>query len=200
MDAYKLLRSQVIRRTREKGWNTVMITSPTAGDGKTVTAVNLALTFAKEFSQTVLLVDANLRHQDVYRMLGLPGDAGLVDHLLDARPLTDLIVWPGIEKLTVISGGRAMADSAELLSSPRMAELVGQMKTRYPDRYILFDTAPVLQGADALSFAAIVDAFIMVVQWGRTRLDDIRRAMELIPREKFIGFALNRCGPVSVNR
>jgi len=196
---YKVLRTQIRRRARDKGWKTIMVTSPTAGEGKTLTAVNLAFTFAKEFHQTVLLVDADLRRQAVHKRLGCAGEAGLVDYLSENRPLSDIVVWPGVEKLTVISGGRTVADSTELLASPRMRALAGEMKDRYPDRYIIFDAPPVLGTADAISFAPLVDCVLMVVEAGETPVQNVQDALKYIPEEKFLGFVLNRYGNVGEN-
>jgi protein-tyrosine kinase len=192
IDQYRVLRTQVLQRTRPKGWNTVMITSARPGEGKTVTAINLAVTFAKEFNQTALLVDCDLKNQRIADYLGLPSSLGLVDYLVYDQPMQDLIVWPGIDKLTLISGGRTIQDSTELLGSPRMAELVQEMKNRYDDRYVFFDVPPLLDVADAIAFAPMVDGVLMVVEAGKTAARDIKRAAELIPEEKFLGFVLNR--------
>ena len=145
-----MLRTRILHRTRGTGGTTVMITSALSGEGKTVTAVNLALTFAKAFSQTALLVDADLKRQQVHQVLGFESDRGLGDYLQDGCDVSDLIVWPGIEKLTVISGGKRIEESSELLGSPGMRTLVEGMKSRYEDRYVFFDVPPVLAGADAI--------------------------------------------------
>ncbi len=192
IDFYKVLRTQVEHRTKEKGWNTIMITSIQPGEGKTLTAINLSLTFAKAFSQTVLLVDCDLRQQRVHHYLGIPSDKGLADYLIDDRPMRDIIIWPGIDKMTVISGGRTIQDSAELLGSPRMKAIVDEMKNRYDDRYVIFDTPPILTGADTISFAPLVDGIIVVIEEGKTSLRDVTKAMELIPHEKMIGFVINK--------
>jgi non-specific protein-tyrosine kinase len=192
VEHYKLLRTQILQRTRTKGWNTVMITSPNPGEGKTTTAINLALTFAREFSNTVLLVDADLKQQAIHKKLGYTSPAGLSDYLLYDKPMNDLIVWPGIEKLTIISGGNIIDNSTELLGSSRMQELVHEMKNRYDDRYVLFDVPPLLAVADAVAFAPLVDAILMVVDEGKTTNNDIKTALQMIPRDKFLGFAINR--------
>ena len=192
MEHYKLLRTQILQRTRPKGWNTVMITSPNPGDGKTTTAINLALTFAREFSNTVLLVDADLKQQNIHKKLGYNSQAGLSDYLVYDTPMNDLITWPGIEKLTIISGGSTIGNSTELLGSTRMKELVHEMKTRYDDRYVFFDVPPLINVADAVAFAPIVDAILMVVSEGRTPNNDIKAALQMIPQEKFLGFVMNR--------
>ncbi len=192
IEPYKLLRTQIQHLTRPRGGRTVMITSPHKAEGKTLTAVNLALTFAKAYNQTVLLVDGDLRQQAVHRTLGYEWPLGLVDHLAGDRELKALITWPGIAQMTVISGARTARNSAELLGSPRMKALVQELKSRYEDRYILFDSAPVLGGADAIALAAHVDGIVMVVAEGRTDLRDAKKALALLPPEKFLGFVLNR--------
>lgn len=192
IEFYKVLRTKIQLLARQKGLNTIMITSPREAEGKTLTCVNLAMTFAKAFNQTVMLVDGDLRRQSVHRMMGVAGEVGLVDYLLQEKPLKDLIVWPGIEQMTVISGGRTVANSAELLGSPRMKTLVAEMKTRYDDRYILFDSAPVLSGADAMALSALVDCVVMVVEEGRTGMRDVKKAIGMLPPEKILGFVINR--------
>jgi len=169
-----------------------MVTSPNPGEGKTVTAINLALTFALEFSNTALLVDADLKQQNIHKTLGYKSKFGLSDYLLYDQPLNDLIVWPGIEKLTIISGSRTIENSTELLGSNRMRELVHEMKSRYEDRYVIFDVPPLLNVADAVAFAPIVDSILMVVEEGRTSNADVKTALKMIPQEKFLGFVTNR--------
>lgn len=189
---FKMLRTRIQQALTANNWNTVMITSANPGEGKTLTAINLALTFTRTFNQTVLLIDCDLEKQSVHDYLGIPAKTGLIDHLSDDRPLQDIIVWPGIDKMTLISGGRTISDSAELLSSPKMKSLVAEMKTRYSDRILLFDTPPVLSKADAVAFAPSVDCILMVVEEGKTSLQDVKKSVALLPPEKFLGFVLNK--------
>ncbi|MDP2816183.1 MAG: polysaccharide biosynthesis tyrosine autokinase [Rectinemataceae bacterium] len=191
-DAYKVLRTQIQQRAQERGWKTIMITSVEQGEGKTLTAINLAISMAKEFHQTVLLVDCDLKQQSIHQCLGYESKYGLADYLLDNAELSELIVWPGIAKLTVLSGGRTISGSTELLGSPRMNHLVKDMKDRYEDRYIIFDTPPILVGADAIAFAPFVDGIVVTVESGRTSMADVKRALTLLPKEKLLGFVLNR--------
>ncbi|MGD9053399.1 MAG: hypothetical protein PVG17_16200, partial [Desulfobacterales bacterium] len=111
---------------------------------------------------------------------------------VDKRPLNEFIIWPGIDKMTVISGGRTFEDSAELLDSPRMKKLVHELKTRYDDRYIIFDVPPLLGTADALALTPYVDCIVMVVEEGKTAMRNVRKAMDAIPKEKFLGFVMNK--------
>jgi non-specific protein-tyrosine kinase len=194
LEYYKVLRTKIQHLTRSRGWRTVMITSPREAEGKTLTAVNLALTFAKAYNQTVMLVDCDLRRQGVQKTLGYECEPGLVDYLVGEQDLKELITWPGIDQMTVISGRRTAVNSAELLGSVRMKSLVQELKARYEDRYVLFDTAPVLSGADAIALASHVDCIVMVVEEGKTALRDAKKALAMLPQEKFLGFVLNRQG------
>ncbi len=194
IESYKVLRTRIQQRMRKNGWRTLMVTSPTRGCGKTVTAINLALTVAREFNQTVLLVDGDFKRQQVHRCLGIESDVGLINYLLEGVPLKDLIIWPGIDKFTVISGGRTIMDSTELLGSPGMGDIVSEMKSRYDDRLIIFDVPPILNVADTIAFAPLVDGILMVVENGRTAMRDVKKALTLIPRKKILGFVLNRDG------
>ncbi|OGQ98255.1 MAG: hypothetical protein A2521_02690 [Deltaproteobacteria bacterium RIFOXYD12_FULL_57_12] len=191
LDAYKVLRAKILQQCRENGWQTMMVTSGRSAEGKTVTAINLALTVAKEFQQTVLLVDADLQKQDVARYFGFQAERGLGDYLLGECSFCDIVVWPGIEKMTIVSGGRTIEDSSELLGSPRMHELMAELKNRYRDRFIIFDLPSLLDGADALTFAPLVDS-VLVVEAGRTSEQDVQKGLAQFPREKLLGCVMNR--------
>ena len=101
--------------------------------------------------------------------------------------------------MTLISGGSTVWETTEILTSPRMRSMVDEVKTRYQDRYIIFDVPPVLVGADAIAFASFVDCIIMVVEAGKTSMEDINKALDLIPKEKFLGFVLNKDSTPSEN-
>jgi non-specific protein-tyrosine kinase len=192
MDCYRILRTQILQRTRSKGRNTIMITSILPGEGKTLTAINLALSFAKTQNYTALLVDSDLRRQHVHKYLGLKNDIGLGDFLNKSHSLHELFVWPSVEKFTFISGGNTIVDSSELLGSVRMQILVEDLKKRYLDRYIFFDSAPLLGGDDALTLSSWIDAIIIVVESHKTPMKQVEEALDLIPKEKFLGFVLNK--------
>lgn len=191
MDAFRILRTKILHLCRERGGNAIMVTSAVPGEGKTLNAINLAVALATEFQKTVLLVDCDLRRQSVHKYLGYRSERGLIDYLLHDTPVSQITTWPGIEKLTVISGGRSISRSSELLGSPRMKELVDDMKSRYPDRYIIFDVPPLLAGADALSFIPYVDHVAMVVRAGMTSAQLVNKALQIIPRNKLLGLVLN---------
>lgn len=192
-EAFRVLRTQILQKTQGTGRNTIMITSVYPGEGKTIASINLAFTFAREYQHTVMLVDGDLKKPGIHRYLGFPGERGLIDCLADGKPVPELITWPGIEKMTIISGGRPYQESAEILGSPRMKELIADVKGRYPERYVIFDAPPILSGADVMTLAPLIDHVIVVVQAGRTAMNDVRKAVQFLPQEKMLGFVLNRC-------
>jgi len=195
-ECYKILRAEIQHQAKDNNRNTVLITSPTPGEGKTLTAVNLALILARAYNQTVLLADCDLKHQNIHKLLGIQSDAGLQDYLVDEASLEKIIVWPGIEKLSLISGGKRTTNSADVLGSPRMMALVNELKQRYRDRIIVFDAPAVLSGADTLALTPLVDCIVMVVAHGQTTYKDVHKALEMLPAEKLLGFVMNRANTI----
>lgn len=191
LEAYKVLRERLLQQGKGKEGRAIMVTSPRQGEGKTITAINLAITYAKQFNQTALLVDCDLKKQDIHRYLGYSGHHSLVDYVNGRVEMKELITWPEIEKLTVISGDSTVFDSVELLGSPKMESLVEEMKNRYADRSVILDVPAVLDSADALTFAPLVDSIVLVVEKGSTTQNDINSALERLPKEKIAGFILN---------
>jgi protein-tyrosine kinase len=192
-EEYKILRTQILQRTREQQKNTLMITGALPNEGKTLTTINLAISLSHEVDKTVLLVDADLRHPSVHNYFGIPSSPGLVDYLAGSVPLSDLLVHPqGFDKLVILPGGRAVSGAAELVSSPMMGTLVQELKHFYPDRYVLFDLPPVLSYADPLAFAPFVDGIILVVEMGRTPKADIQKVASLFKDYPVLGFVLNK--------
>lgn len=198
VDAIKILRTQVLQRLRENNWNVLGITSPGHGEGKTLTAVNLAVSLAMETTQTVLLVDANLRNPSIHDTFGLQDCPGLADYLLDNQPVEDLLVHPGIGRFVVLPGGRAISNSTEILTSPKMLALVEEFKHRYPSRIVIFDLPPLLHTADVLAFSPYIDALLLVVEEGKTRTDEVQRALLLVKNSRpVLGTVLNKAGQLS---
>lgn len=192
VDAYKILSIQVLQRLRQNKWNSLAVVSPGSGEGRTLTAVNLAISLSHEVDQTVLLVDADLRNPGVHKAFGLGPHAGLSDHLVADVPLEELLVNPAQPRLVLLPGGRPLVHSAEMLGSTRMAALVRELKSRYPSRIVLFDLPPILSAADVLAFAPHVDAAALVVAEARTAREDIARTVELLGELPVVGVVLNR--------
>jgi protein-tyrosine kinase len=192
IEYYKILRTRIQQQAKSRKINTLMVTSPNRQEGKTVTCINMGFVFAREFSQTVLMVDCDFHGQDIHRYLGIQSEHSLIDYFLHGIPLNRLIIWPGIDKLTLISGSNTVRNSTELLSSEMMQALIAEMGSRYEDRYVFFDAPPVLERSEAITLAPMMDGIIMVVEAGRTSQMDIEKAVSLLPREKLLGFVLNK--------
>ena len=191
-EAYKLLRTHVLHRTKREHRNTLLFTGPLPNEGKTLTAINLAIAISQKVGQTVLLVDGDLRNPSIHRYLDLPSGPGLMDYLTSGYPIADSLVHPeGLANLVVLPAGGSTADSTELLSSPRMLDLVRELKHFYPDRYVLFDLPPLLY-ADSLAFAPLVDGIIVVVESGRTPEEEIMHTLDLLKEFPVLGFVLNK--------
>jgi capsular exopolysaccharide synthesis family protein len=197
-EAYRILATHVVQLVRENGWNVLAVVSPSFGEGKTLTAVNLAITLASEIGHTVLLVDGDLRNPKVHTFFDLPAHPGLSDHMVQGVPLEDLLVNPGIDKLVVLPGGRALRSASELLGSRQMQALVTELKQRYAARVVVFDLPPVLMSADTLAFVPHVDATLMVVEEGKTGAEEAARAAEVLRSAKLIGTVLNKSSFSSV--
>ncbi|MBL8037691.1 MAG: CpsD/CapB family tyrosine-protein kinase [Nitrospira sp.] len=199
VDAYKILRTQVTQRLRENGWNVVGVTSPGYGEGKTLTAVNLAVSLAMETTQTVLLVDSDLQDPTVHQVFGLKDCLGLADYVLDDQPVEDLLLHPGIGRFVLLPGGRAISNSTEILTSPKMVALVEELKHRYPSRVVIFDLPPLLHTADVLAFSPYTDALLMVVEEGKTTGEELQRALSLVKNSRpVLGTVLNKAGRSSL--
>jgi len=191
-DQVKILRTQLLQRLLPGGGNSVLITSPKPGEGKTVNAISLAISLAQEIERTVLLIDANLRNPTITDYFGLPQGKGLSDYLLGKVSIPEILINPGIDKLTLLPGGRPLTTSSEFIGASRMAELVKEMKERYPERILVFDGPDILTAADSLLFSKFVDGIVLVVEAESTTRNDVKLAIDRIGKEHLIGTILNK--------
>ncbi len=189
---YNVMRTHVIQRMRSQDWRVAVVTSPNEGVGKTLTAVNLAISMARETNHTVLLVDLDLRRPGVLGYLTDERLPGISDYLLEDRPIPELLINPGIERLVVLPGHQPVIHSAEMLSSAKVVSLVEDLKRRYPSRLLIFDMPPILAADDVLAFSPYFDAALLVVGEGDTRRGDLAKALELLGDTPLLGTVLNR--------
>jgi Mrp family chromosome partitioning ATPase len=190
--AYKLLRTQVLRRLEKLGANSLAIVGTAPDTGKTLTAINLAIAIAADPDHTALLVDLDLRKPSVHRRLGLEPAVGVEDCLRRNRPLKDAMLrMAGFDRLVVLPARERCEDSSELLAANRTQDLIREMRTRYQDRVLVFDLPPVLQSDDVLAFARHVEAALVVVGECRTRRRDLMRTVDLLRDLPIVGTVLN---------
>jgi protein-tyrosine kinase len=190
-EEYRKLRAKIMRATEANYLNTIMVTSSQAGEGKSMTAINLAVTIAQEIDHTVLLVDADLRRSSIHTYLGIKPEAGLSDVLESRAELSDVLIKTGIGKLVLLPAGNAPRNPSELISSDRMRILIRELKFRYRDRYIIIDSSPLLMTADALSLCEYTDGIIFVVQADRTSMKAATQAAALIKGHNVLGTVFN---------
>ncbi len=197
-DQIKTLRTQVLKKLEKIGSNIIMITSANPGEGKTFTSINLGVSIAQELDRTVLVVDADLKNpaKDHYDFatdfFSMKVETGLADVLLGNIQMDDALINPGIEKLTILPGGNYLHNSAELLGSPQMELLIKEIKTRYKDRIIIFDTPAVLSCADPIQLTKFVENVLFVVEEEKTSSEDIRQSMKLLSDINIIGMIINK--------
>jgi protein-tyrosine kinase len=191
--AFRMLRTQVLQRMDANGWRSLAIFSPTADDGKTTTAINLAVSLASDRLHTVLLVDFDFRRPTVARRLGIDPEHGSDDAMAGKAPVEQCLYHPeGFDRLVVMPARGALANSSEILAGPRSRAIVRELRSRYPERIIVYDLPPVLAADDALSFAPLVECGLVVAAEGLTRRNDLVRTVELLHRTPLVGTVLNR--------
>jgi Mrp family chromosome partitioning ATPase len=190
--AYKMLRTQVLKRLEQIGATTLAVVSACAADGKTLTAINLAIAIAATTGRTALLVDADLRNPNVGQRFGIEPQVGFEDCIEERRPVHEaLIKVSGYERLTLLPARTRNEHSSDLLSVARTRELVTEMRTRYSNRIVIFDLPPVLQADDALAFSQHIQAALLVVSERHTKREDVTRTLELLRDTPVIGTVLN---------
>jgi protein-tyrosine kinase len=164
-----LLRAFATGEERIESGNLMMVTSAKPGEGKTFTAINLAMSMASERDIHVLLVDADVQRPSVFQVLGLPPQKGLLDVLSDSS-LTpaDVLTRTNIRNLTLMAAGTPSLATTELLASQKMIELMQDIATRYQDRIIILDAPPVLASSEPSVLALHVGQIILVVEAGKT--------------------------------
>jgi len=191
--AYRMLRTQVLQRMDAHAWRSLAIFSPSAEDGKTTTAINLAASVASDHAHTVLLVGFDFKRPTLASSFGLTAEFGVDDALTERAALEDCLHHPeGFERLVLLPARAGLANSSEVLSGPHGRELVAELRGRYPDRIIIYDLPPVLSADDALSFAPLVECGLVVAAEGRTRRNDLVRTIELLRKTPLVGTVLNR--------
>ncbi len=193
-----MLRTQVLQRMDAQGWRSLAMFGPTSSDGKTTTAINLAISLANDHRHSVLLVDFDFRRPAVAGRLGLSPEYGADDTLTGAAPLEDCLYHPaGFERFVILPARGTLMNSSEVLANSRTRQLVEELRSRYPERIVVFDLPPVLSADDALAFAPLVDCGLVVVAESRTRRDDLVRTMELLGKTPIVGTVLNEASSPS---
>jgi non-specific protein-tyrosine kinase len=194
-----MLRTQLLAGLDKIGGNSIMVTSAHPGEGKTFTSINLSISIAQQLDRTVLIVDTDLRnpwryHYDFSQdFWGIKPDKGLSDYLQGRAEIEELLVNPGIDKLTILPAGKPLANSAEMLGSKRMETLIGEIKSRYgSNRICLFDCPAMLPYTDPLVIKNFVDGILLVVEAEKTTPEDITKCVKLLEGKAILGTIFNK--------
>lgn len=193
--AYKILRTRILRRLETNQWHSFAVTGVTAGEGKTLTAINVAIALSQDPSTWVALIDLDLQRPRVAEYLGMRnsrGEKGLSDYLQGNASFENIVYCPDIERLAVIPNFSPVANSSEALTTPRMSELMQALEAESPRRVLIFDMPPVLAADDVLAFAPQIDGLLLVVAEGTTERNSLKSAKEVLAEMNLLGVVLNR--------
>jgi capsular exopolysaccharide synthesis family protein len=185
-EQYHRLAAALFQAQLERGLKVVMITSTAPREGKTLTAINLALTFTEGYQRQVLLIDADLRRPTTHDVFGLPNVRGLGDSLVDPGPLSLLQVN---DRLSLLPAGTAQAHPASTLASEHLRSLVERARESFD--WILMDTPPIGLLSDAKLLASVADTALLVAWAGRTAYDSLQRAADALGADRIFGVVLN---------
>lgn len=186
-EEYRVLKRPLIQNAMGKGaapianGNLVMIGSALPNEGKSFTAVNMAMSIAAERNNTVMLVDADVARPSLLQLLGLPPSRGLLDLLTNPEAdVSDMLLRTNIENLSILPGGMVKEHATELLASESMRILLENMANRYSDRIIIFDSPPLLVTTEARALAAHMGQIVLVVRAEQTSLAEVKQALAVI--------------------
>jgi capsular exopolysaccharide synthesis family protein len=191
-EQYRSLRTRIKNAENGRPLRAIVITSPNKGDGKSLTAANLALTMAQDFQQRVILVDADLRRPSVHRLFGVAATFGLSNVLTEGAAVEDALLTVPDHGLTILPAGPIPMHPAELLGSAAMRRVVETLRANF-DR-VLIDMPPAAPLADVAIASALADAILMIVRAGVTKKPAIERALSGLDQAKVLGLVLNDAG------
>ena len=173
--------------------NLIMVTSSNPNEGKTFISINLALSIALEQEKTVLLVDADVLRPSIHRELEFDLKQGLLEYLLEEVPdLSKVIYNTNVPNLKIIPAGKPHHLTNELLASTKMADLAKELAERYPDRIVIFDSPPILGVTETPVLSSLVGQAVIVVEESKTKLTDIKSAVQQLDEDIAVGFVMNK--------
>ncbi len=190
--AYKIMRTRLLQRLEQNKWRTLAVTGTDTGQGKTLTAINLAIALAQDPSTSVFLVDLDLQRPTIAPYMGLTFEHGLGEYLTGKAELDQIIYSPGIDRLAVIPNSSSFEHSSERLTGSRMLELQRFIEAESPSSIVIYDMPPLLLSDDVLMFAPQVDGLLLVVSEGSTTRSSLEKSKEVLAEMNLIGVVLNR--------
>jgi protein-tyrosine kinase len=189
---FDILRTKVLQMMEDNGWRTLAITSPIPACGKTMVAINLAMSIAQHTNKSALLVDFDLRRPSIGKYLGISTDKSLNDLVDGTISLPEALVNPGIPRLVVLPSSRPFKNPAETLSSTQMKNLILELRDRYQDRIVIFDLPPILSADDVISVLPKIDCVLMVVGNGMVSKQELEDSVRNLRGAHLLGTVLNK--------
>lgn len=199
-EEYRVVKRPLLRNLQGKGataienGNLIMVSSALPGEGKSFTAINLAISIAMELDHTVLLVDADVSRPAILNRLGLEPEKGLMDVLTGRAELGDVLLRTNVEKLSLLPAGMPHPRATELLASDAMIRMLEEMATRYAERVIVFDSPPLLVTTEARELATHMGQVVLVVEANRTTHSTVKQALAAIENCPVKLLVLNKSG------
>jgi exopolysaccharide/PEP-CTERM locus tyrosine autokinase len=190
-ECFKTLRSKLMVDKSGKLRRTIMVTGAQPLDGKSLVSSNLAVSIAQGINHYVLLVDCDLRRPSLHKVFGLQIKHGLREYLEEGTSIAPYLVKTPVKKLTLLPAGKPLASPSELLSSEKMYELIKEVRDRYQDRFIIFDTPPAHFIADSTLLADQLDGVLLVVRCGKTKAELVADVVASIGKENILGVVFN---------
>lgn len=190
-EQFRTLRTNIQSIKTERPVKAITITSSTHSEGKSITAINLAISMAHDLNnKKILLVDADLRRAKISKYLGIKAEVGLADLITNGSNVDDALINIGIDNLTIMPAGKIPHNPAEVLGSTKTKNLIAALKARFD--YVIFDTPPVIPLTDAGLLGAQTDGVIMVVKAGRTQKGVVLHGEGLLKQAqaKLLGYIL----------
>jgi Mrp family chromosome partitioning ATPase len=191
--AYKVLRTRVLQRLRANNWRTFIVTATDSGEGKTLTASNLAMSIARDVNQSVFLVDLDLQRPSIAKYFGLDVKMGIGEYLKGEADIEDILYRPeGMERIVIVPSSGPVENASELIGSPRMKEFMRWLGERTTPPLAIFDMPPVLACDDVLAFLPSVDAVLFVVAEEGAERNRLARALDMLGEFNLLGAVLNK--------
>lgn len=190
-EQYRRLREHLKTIAQKDKLKTIAITSSVPNEGKTLTSLNLAVALTKDIDcKNVLLVDCDLRRGSIESSIGMESKVGLSDYLRLNAEAENIICKTKIKKLSIIPKGKITDDSADLLASLKMKELLKKLKEKFD--IVILDTTPAIAVADAAIVCSQADGTIMVIRVGKTQRGIVKHAAEILTQSKvnLLGYVL----------
>lgn len=199
LEEFRIIKRPLLKRAfaergpKDNPGNLIMVTSSLPGEGKTYSAINLAMSIAMELDHTVLLVDADVARPSVLRTLGLPAQRGLMDILLDdTLDLSDVMLRTNVDTLSILPAGTSTPRATELLASSTMTAMVHELAHRYPDRVIIFDSPPLMLTSESRVLASHMGQIVVVVEAQTTTQHAVKESLQQLEGMSNVNLVYNK--------